>query len=103
MNYATEQRTGYAVGANAPAAVATALPVASAVSDLEGNVTHLHDTVAALAERLGAVLGSPQPQPGNATKGPDALPTLANRIYSLSGGVHSATMRLQDILTRLEL
>lgn len=102
MNDFTRAAAGYGAGQqNAP--IATRAPVHAVHDELESNITQLHEVIGVLAERLGSVLGPSKPQSVSNEKGPQAAPTIANRIYSSSGAVRAARERVGDLLDRLEI
>ena len=73
------------------------------VSNLEGNLTALHDSIGKLQDRLPSVLRSSVPS--EAEKGQDRmeLVNLACTIEDFGDSVRSATSKIEDILERIEL
>ena len=73
------------------------------VSNLEGNLAVLHDSIGKLTDRLSSVLRSSAPS--EAEKGQDRmeLVNLACTIEGFGDSVRSANYKIEDILERIEL
>lgn len=97
MNYPL---TAAAAGQVAP----VTRPIPSAMDEMDNGLAQLHDVITALQDRLGSILGPSKPQSvENNAKGPQAAPTLANRIYSHASTVRAARERMGELLDRLEI